>query len=361
MTTASLANTYRPKRLGDLIGQDVLSTTLTGAIENNRVAHAYIFTGIRGVGKTTAARALARSLNCEAGPTPTPCLTCVQCRAIDADRHPDVLEIDAASTSSVDDVRQQIQSIGTAPMMGRYRVRIIDEAHGLSAKAWEAFLKTIEEPPPHEIFIFATTESRKIPSTVRSRCQIFALLRISQENLQAHLDTVAAQAGITTEPGATALLARMANGSMRDGLTLLGQARDSQPGAITPVSVAAMLGLPAFREAVGVLGASLRQDARGVLTGMQALLDRGITPEGLGREMLEAAYLLTVAAVDPAMLTVHGVSAEDISELVALVRHATPKGALAAYTELSKTLIEMKESPSPESALEIALLRLCWR
>ena len=245
-----LARKYRPVTFNDMIGQEAMVRTLRNAFAANRVAHAFMLTGVRGVGKTTTARIIARALNCTGpdgagGPTVDPCGVCPNCTAILADRHPDVTELDAASNNGIDEVRSIIEAVRFRPMQARTRVFILDEVHMLSKQAFNALLKTLEEPPPHVKFIFATTEIRKVPVTVLSRCQRFDLRRISVAELSAHFAAIAAKEGVAVSPAALTLIARAADGSARDGLSLLDQAiAQAEPGAeVSADTVAAMLGL----------------------------------------------------------------------------------------------------------------------
>ena len=224
-----LARKYRPKTFAELIGQDPLVRTLTNAIAQNRIAHAFILTGVRGVGKTTTARIIARSLNCTGpdgtgGATTEPCGVCPACVSILEERNLDVFEMDAASHTSIDDIRTIIDGVHFKPTMSRYKIYIIDEVHMLSRNAFNALLKTLEEPPSHTKFIFATTEIRKLPITVQSRCQRFDLRRVSGELLTAHFTRITALEGMTIEGEAAGLIAKAADGSVRDGLSLLDQA-----------------------------------------------------------------------------------------------------------------------------------------
>ena len=218
-----LARKYRSQDFNSLIGQDVLVKTLTTAINTDRIAHAYIFTGIRGTGKTSTARILAKALNCLSsdGPTATPCGVCENCRAIAAGQHIDVMEIDAASHTGVDNIRDILDAAQYRPTNGRYKVYIIDEVHMLSTAAFNALLKTLEEPPAHVIFILATTEIRKVPVTILSRCQRFDLVRVPIDTLKKHFDWIATQEKIELTDAANEMLARAADGSVRDGLSLL--------------------------------------------------------------------------------------------------------------------------------------------
>ncbi|MGH6944679.1 MAG: DNA polymerase III subunit gamma/tau, partial [Geminicoccaceae bacterium] len=224
-----LARTYRPQRLSELIGQEAMVRTLANALRSGRMAHAFLLTGIRGVGKTTTARIIARALNCigpdgRGAPTPEPCGRCEPCTAIAESRHIDVLEMDAATRTGIDDIREIVESVRYAPTSARFKVYIIDEVHMLSEKAFNGLLKTLEEPPPHAIFIFATTEVRKVPVTVLSRCQRFDLRRVEGPRLNRHLAQIAEREQVPIEPAALALIVRAAEGSVRDGLSLLDQA-----------------------------------------------------------------------------------------------------------------------------------------
>lgn len=233
-----LARKYRPKNFDELIGHEAMVRTLSNALETGRLAHAFILTGTRGIGKTTTARIMARGLNCigpdgNGGPTVSPCGVCANCVAISEDRHQDVLEMDAASRTGVDDIRELIDGVRYLPTSARFKIYIIDEVHMLSRNAFNALLKTLEEPPEHVKFIFATTEIRKIPVTVLSRCQRFDLKRVDGETLAAYFSTIAEKEQAQVEPDALALIARAAGGSVRDGLSLLDQAIAHGDGAVT--------------------------------------------------------------------------------------------------------------------------------
>ena len=243
-----LARKYRPQSFAELIGQDAMVQTLANAIKRGRVAHAFLLTGVRGVGKTSTARLIAKALNCvgpdgQGGPTITPCNVCDQCRTIAEGRHIDVVEMYAASHTGIDDIREIIDAVRYASVSARYKIYIIDEVHMLSKSAFNALLKTLEEPPEHVKFLFATTEVNKVPVTVLSRCQRFDLRRIPPEKLAAHFGEVSAAEGAEVEPEALAMIAKAAEGSARDGLSILDQAIAHGAGAVTAEQVRDMLGL----------------------------------------------------------------------------------------------------------------------
>src|SRR6201986_3556366 len=238
-----LARKYRPVDFTTLVGQEAMVRTLTNAIQSGRIAHAFMLTGVRGVGKTTTARIIARALNCEKGPTVSPCGVCDQCRSIAEDRHVDVLEMDAASRTGVGDIRELIEGVRYRPTSARFKIYIIDEVHMLSTAAFNALLKTLEEPPEHVKFIFATTEIRKIPVTVLSRCQRFDLKRVDIDVMSEHFTRIAAKEGAEIAPAALAMICRAADGSVRDGLSLLDQAIAHGAGKVSEAQVRDMLGL----------------------------------------------------------------------------------------------------------------------
>src|SRR5437588_3938113 len=239
-----LARRYRPQQFADLIGQEPVARALTNALQSNRVAHAYVFTGARGVGKTSAARILAKALNCTQGPTATPCGSCEICQSIASGDDVDVLEIDGASNRGIDEIREIRQNVQFRPARARYKIYIIDEVHMLTKDAFNALLKTLEEPPPDVKFVFATTEVHRVPVTVLSRCQRFSLRRVPIEQLVEHYRRLAEAEGISVAPAALGLIARAADGSVRDGLSLLDQAIALSGGAaIDDVAVRDMLGI----------------------------------------------------------------------------------------------------------------------
>lgn len=300
-----LARKYRPQTFSELIGQDAMVTTLGNAIKRDRLAHAFLMTGVRGVGKTSTARLIAKALNCvgpdgQGGPTINPCGVCEPCRAIAEGRHIDVIEMDAASHTGVDDVREIIDAARYAAVSARYKIYIVDEVHMLSKNAFNALLKTLEEPPAHVKFLFATTEVNKVPITVLSRCQRFDLRRISAEQLAEHFAFVCREEGVEAEPEALMLIARAAEGSARDGLSILDQAiahAGLEGGGVSAAAVRQMLGLSdrgAVRDLMALL---LAGDAAGALASLRRQYDYGVDPQSVLRALLETVHGITLAKV----------------------------------------------------------------
>src|SRR5918993_4579731 len=305
-----LARKYRPSNFEELIGQDALVRTLRNAFAQNRVAHAFMLTGVRGVGKTTTARIIARALNCvgpdgNGGPTPEPCGVCPSCVAIDGDRSLDVIEMDAASNNSVDDVRELREAVRYRPARARFRVTILDEVHMLSTQAFNALLKTLEEPPPAVKFLFATTELRKVPATILSRCQTFHLKRVPQAELRAHFAAIAAKEGVGAEPEALSMIARAADGSVRDGLSLLDQAialgGAEGGGAVTAEAVRGMLGVPRRGLVLDLMEAVMAGDVAAALSLMDRAHERGADPLVVLQDLLELTHTLTRLRSVPAL------------------------------------------------------------
>ncbi|MFL0413764.1 DNA polymerase III subunit gamma/tau [uncultured Sphingomonas sp.] len=303
-----LARKYRPQTFQALIGQEAMVRTLENAIKRDRIAHAFLLTGVRGVGKTSTARLIAKALNCigpdgQGGPTIDPCGVCEPCRAIAEGRHIDVIEMDAASHTGIDDIREIIEASRYAAVSARYKVYIIDEVHMLSKAAFNGLLKTLEEPPGHVKFLFATTEVNKVPVTVLSRCQRFDLRRIPAEKLAEHFAAVTAQEGVSAEAEALALIARAAEGSARDGLSILDQAiahADLEGSGVTAAAVREMLGLSdrgAIRDLLGLL---LSGDGPESLAALRRQYDYGVDPLGVFGALLEAIHGVTLAKVGTA-------------------------------------------------------------
>ena len=300
-----LARKYRPQTFSELIGQDAMVRTLGNAIKRDRLAHAFLMTGVRGVGKTSTARLIAKALNCigpdgNGGPTIDPCGVCEPCRAIAEGRHIDVIEMDAASHTGVDDVREIIDASRYSAVSARFKIYIIDEVHMLSKNAFNALLKTLEEPPAHVKFLFATTEVNKVPVTVLSRCQRFDLRRIPAELLAEHFLAVSTQEGVTAEPEALMLIARAAEGSARDGLSILDQAiahAGLEGGGVSADAVRQMLGLSDRGAVRDLLGLVLAGDGAGALESLRRQYDYGVDPLSVFRSLLETVHGVTLAKV----------------------------------------------------------------
>jgi DNA polymerase III subunit gamma/tau len=359
-----LARKYRPQRFSELIGQDAMVQTLGNAIRRGRLAHAFLMTGVRGVGKTSTARLIAKALNCigpdgQGGPTIAPCGVCEPCKAIAEGRHIDVVEMDAASHTGVDDVREIIEAVRYAAVSARYKIYIIDEVHMLSKNAFNALLKTLEEPPAHVKFLFATTEVNKVPITVLSRCQRFDLRRIPAGLLADHFAHVVQAEQVEAEPEALALIARAAEGSARDGLSILDQAiahAGMDAGGVTAVQVREMLGL-SDRGAVRRLFALLLSgDAPAVLSALAEQHALGVEPAALFRGLLEAVHGVTRAkaggAPDPAQSVEER---EALADWAGKLGHATLH---RLWQLLLKGLQEVETTAMPMEAAEMALLRV---
>ena len=356
-----LARKYRPQSFAELIGQDAMVQTLGNAIRRDRLAHAFLLTGVRGVGKTSTARLIAKALNCigpdgTGGPTIEPCGKCEPCRAIAEGRHIDVVEMDAASHTGVDDVREIIEAVRYAAVSARYKVYIIDEVHMLSKNAFNALLKTLEEPPAHVKFLFATTEVNKVPVTVLSRCQRFDLRRIPAETLAAHFTEVARLEGVDVEAEAIALIARAAEGSARDGLSILDQAIAHGAGGVSADQVRTMLGLSDRGAIRRLLGLLLAGEAREALAALRDQYDLGVEPSAVLRGLLESVHGVTRAKVggadDPAQ------SAEEREAYADWASRLSYAAIHRLWQLLLKGLAEVHGAPMPLEAAEMALLRV---
>jgi DNA polymerase-3 subunit gamma/tau len=354
----SLARKYRPKVLADLLGQETLLRVLGAAIDHDRIAPAYVLTGIRGVGKTTTARIIARAINCAKGPTLTPCGVCASCQAIDSDSAMDVIEIDGASNNGIDAVRDLIANVAYAPMTpGGRKIYIIDEAHMLSTSAWNGLLKTLEEPPAHVMFIFATTEMRKIPATILSRCQTLRLNRIDLKTLEQHLDTVSAKESVPLEPGARALLARAAEGSMRDALSMLDQAISAQPTGVTTEAVLDMLGR-ASRMATGDLARTVvAGDLGPMLETWKTLLMAGHDGPQLLEDVITWIHQAQLHRLAKGYVASMALPEGEKSLLDSLSQGASPGAFQGCANFLLDALALAKDAPNPLLAVEMALVR----
>ena len=365
-----LARKYRPQSFNDLIGHEAMVKTLRNAFSSGRIAHAYVLTGVRGVGKTTTARILARALNYVGpngennGPQIDMAQEGLHCRAIAESRHPDVLEMDAASRTGVGDIRELIEGVRYAPVEARYKVYIIDEVHMLSTAAFNALLKTLEEPPPHVKFIFATTEIRKLPVTVLSRCQRFDLRRIDPDVLTEHLSAIAQKEKVEVEREGLFMIARAAEGSVRDALSILDQAIVQNGATGEPVNAASirdMLGLADRTQVWDLLSAVFSGDAKTALEHFRTQYDAGADPGVVLRDMLELVHLLTrVKAAGPDAAG-HGAAGEADAERARDMAGKLSLNALTrAWSLLMKGLSETREAPDPAAAGEMALIRLAY-
>ncbi|MCW0183298.1 MAG: DNA polymerase III subunit gamma/tau [Zavarzinia sp.] len=360
-----LARKYRPSNFAELIGQEAMVRTLTNAIAAGRLAHAFMLTGVRGVGKTTTARIIAKGLNCigpdgKGGPTVEPCGVCVNCVAIAESRHIDVQEMDAASRTGVNDIREIIEGVRFAAVQARFKVYIIDEVHMLSTSAFNALLKTLEEPPAHVKFIFATTEIRKVPVTVLSRCQRFDLRRIEQDRLVAHLDGIARKEGVSVAPAALALIARAAEGSVRDALSLLDQAIAHAAGQVDEMAVRDMLGLADRARVFDLFEMVMRGDAKAALAELGDQYDTGADPAVVLQDLLELAHWLTRLKIVPEAASEATASEHDRTRGLDLARSLSMPVLARAWQMLLKGLGEVRQAPSPLSAAEMILIRLAY-
>ncbi|MBM3488631.1 MAG: DNA polymerase III subunit gamma/tau, partial [Alphaproteobacteria bacterium] len=366
-----LARKYRPSTFAELIGQDAMVRTLRNAFASGRLAHAFILTGVRGVGKTTTARIIARALNCigpdgKSGPTIEPCGVCPHCIAIADDRHVDVLEMDAASRTGVDDVRELIEGVAYRPVMGRYKVYIVDEVHMLSKPAFNALLKTLEEPPEHVKFVFATTEIRRIPITVLSRCQRFDLRRVPPELLATHLAAVAGREGAALDDGALRLLVRAADGSVRDALSLLDQAiahgggRVDGAASVSEDEMRAMLGLADGGQVLELFETVMRGDAADALARIAALYNAGADPMVVIQDLLELTHWLTRIKLAPEADARDVVTDSERARAAALARRLAMPVLARAWQMLLKGVAEVRTAPSAIQAAEMLIVRLCY-
>ncbi len=367
-----LARKYRPRNFDDLIGHEAMVKTLENAFSANRIAHAYILTGVRGVGKTTTARILARALNYQAkdgadkGPQIHMQEDGVHCEAIAQSRHPDVLEMDAASRTGVGDIRELIEGVRYAPVEARYKVYIIDEVHMLSTQAFNALLKTLEEPPPHVKFIFATTEIRKLPVTVLSRCQRFDLRRIEPETLIAHLEKIATLEGVGLEDESYGMIARAAEGSVRDALSILDQAIvqhgvSDSGNKVSADTIRDMLGLADRSQMWVLLDCVLKGDAKAALDAYRDQYNNGADPSIIVRDMLELVHLLTrVKAAGPAAAHHGPAGAADAQKATQMAEHLSMGALTRLWSLLMKGLEETRIAPDPSAAAEMALIRICY-
>ena len=358
-----LARKYRPQTFADLIGQEAMVRTLKNAFAADRIAHAFVMTGVRGVGKTTTARIIAKGLNCtgpdgNGGPTTEPCGQCEPCRAIAEGRHVDVLEMDAASRTGVGDIREIIDSVHYRAASARFKVYIIDEVHMLSTAAFSALLKTLEEPPAHVKFIFATTEIRKVPVTVLSRCQRFDLKRIEPEVMMAHLARVADLEGAKLAPDAFALITRAAEGSVRDAMSLMDQAIAHGAGETTGDQVRAMLGLADRGRTLDLFNLIMQGDAAAALAELSAQYADGADPMAVLRDLAEITHWISVIKINPAAAEDPTTPPDEQTRGQDMAARLPMRALTRMWQMLLKAIEEVSLAPNAMMAAEMAVIRL---
>ncbi len=358
-----LARKYRPQTFADLIGQEAMVRTLKNAFAADRIAHAFVMTGVRGVGKTTTARIIAKGLNCvgpdgTGGPTTEPCGQCEPCRAIAEGRHVDVMEMDAASRTGVGDIREIIDSVHYRAASARFKVYIIDEVHMLSTAAFNALLKTLEEPPAHVKFIFATTEIRKVPVTVLSRCQRFDLKRIEPEVMMAHLSKVAELEGAKLAPDALALITRAAEGSVRDAMSLMDQAIAHGAGETTGDQVRAMLGLADRGRTLDLFDLIMRGDAATALAELSSQYADGADPMAVLRDLAEITHWISVIKINPSAAEDPTTPPDEQTRGQDMASRLPMRALTRMWQMLLKAIEEVALAPNAMMAAEMAVIRL---
>jgi DNA polymerase-3 subunit gamma/tau len=358
-----LARKYRPQTFADLIGQEAMVRTLKNAFAADRIAHAFVMTGVRGVGKTTTARIIAKGLNCvgpdgNGGPTTEPCGVCEPCRAIAEGRHVDVMEMDAASRTGVGDIREIIDSVHYRAASARFKVYIIDEVHMLSTAAFNALLKTLEEPPAHVKFIFATTEIRKVPVTVLSRCQRFDLKRIEPEVMMTHLAKVADLEGAKLAPDALALITRAAEGSVRDAMSLMDQAIAHGAGETTGDQVRAMLGLADRGRTLDLFDLVMKGDAAAALAELSGQYADGADPMAVLRDLAEITHWISVIKINPSAAEDPTTPPDEQSRGQDMASRLPMRALTRMWQMLLKAIEEVSLAPNAMMAAEMAVIRL---
>ncbi|SEO25835.1 DNA polymerase-3 subunit gamma/tau [Gemmobacter aquatilis] len=358
-----LARKYRPQTFADLIGQEAMVRTLKNAFAADRIAHAFVMTGVRGVGKTTTARIIAKGLNCvgpdgTGGATTEPCLVCDQCRAIAEGRHVDVMEMDAASRTGVGDIREIIDSVHYRAASARYKIYIIDEVHMLSTSAFNALLKTLEEPPPHVKFIFATTEIRKVPVTVLSRCQRFDLKRIEPEVMMAHLAKIAGKEGAALSPDALALITRAAEGSVRDAMSLMDQAIAHGAGETSADQVRAMLGLADRGRTLDLFDMIMRGAAAEALAELASQYSDGADPMAVLRDLAEITHWISVIKITPEAAEDPTTPPDERARGLDMAGRLPMRVLTRMWQMLLKAIEEVALAPNAMMAAEMAVIRL---
>ncbi|MEY4577495.1 MAG: hypothetical protein RL701_2198, partial [Pseudomonadota bacterium] len=361
MTYTVLARKYRPQTFADLVGQEHVSRTLGNAIQSGRVAHAFLFTGARGVGKTTTARLLAKALNCAEGPTPSPCNQCDACREITAGNDIDVLEIDGASNNGVDDVRRLQETLPFRPARDRFKIVIVDEVHMLSTGAFNAFLKTLEEPPAHVKFVFATTEIHKVPVTIRSRCQRYDFRLIPHAVVAARVREILGAEKITADDSAIALVAREAAGSMRDALTVLDQVLALGDSELHGENVSRGLAIASREHVIATIASLLASDASECLRRVHVVADQGLDLLHFTRQLLECARDLVVLRVVGTADAPVALAPDELAQAQKLAQAHERSELERLFAGLTKLVEDVGQAGLPQMTLEMGLVRLAGR
>jgi len=354
-----LARKWRPQGFSDLVGQESIIRILENSISQKKIAHAYIFSGPRGVGKTSTARILAKALNCEKGPTSSPCGTCGSCTAVKDGTSVDVLEIDGASNNSVDDIRDLREGVKYTPLGGRYKIYIIDEAHMLSTSAFNALLKTLEEPPPHAIFVLATTAPRKIPATIFSRCQHLPFRRISAQKIKERLKHIASTEDIKISDSAVEMVARAADGSMRDSLTILDQVT-AFSSEIDADGVKDLLGIADTGILAEISGAVITGDREKIINVISGLVDRGTDLKSFAKDLVEFFRNLLIAKVVKKPEDVLELNSDEIKIISEILPKVSPDLFTLMLGEMVKAEMDVRSSFSPRLSLEMSLIRISF-
>ena len=347
-----LARKWRPKNFGEVVGQKHVLQGLINALDNNRLHHAYLFTGTRGVGKTTLGRIFAKSLNCEEGLSASPCGICSSCTEIDEGRFVDLLEVDAASRTKVDETREMLENVQYAPSRGRFKVYLIDEVHMLTTHSFNALLKTLEEPPPHVKFILATTDPQKLPVTILSRCLKFNLKTIPQDLITGHMSFVLEQEGVQAENAGLKLIARSAKGSLRDALSLLDQAIAHGNGQVMNDTVREMLGSIDNKDIVGIVQALIDADAPSLLNHVDVLASHGVVFSTVLAELVSVLHMLAIAQAIPDSLD------EDNQHLLEFAKALSAEDVQLYYQIALMGQKDLPLAPDPRAGFEMVLLRM---